>query len=90
LGLGQQPLLEHEFIELFVRVVLEFALRHGYDPSKHDTVTGDGTKEVCWAWMTPCQIVEKILAERVKMPFCCCCVRKLCIQCIKKYSILCM
>jgi hypothetical protein len=65
LGLGQQPLLEHEFIELFVRVVLEFALRHGYDPSKHDTVTGDGTKEVCWAWMTPCQIVEKILAERL-------------------------
>lgn len=68
--IGQQPLLEHEFVELFVRVVLEYALRHGYRPNSitpnvPESTSSSSSSVPCWAWMTPYQVLEHILAERV-------------------------
>jgi hypothetical protein len=73
--IGQQPLLEHEFVELFVRVVLEYALRHGYQPNSAPRVPESSMHSSaavpCWAWMTPYQVLEHILAERVSVPAVC-------------------
>lgn len=71
-GASQLPLLEHEFVELFVRAALEYGLRMAACAnSAVNTNTAATMKTVTsstgngWQRLTPYMVLEKVLAEKV-------------------------